>query len=245
MAARMRPANRRAASGEEQPARTPARVRLIAAMVRPFMIASVKSGVVIDRDGGRGPVLAALGGDRPGGSDEAAGSPVTALTGGSSRRHGPCADGQAEGRGPETRKPLMLGPVVPANREAGRQAAPGVDAGFRYARARWICTVETPVKSSAATSCPSGSAASATTRCSASVSPFEASRWPAIRFGSARDLSLQSIVGSRVHARNVEIPRHRAPLPSRSPGATPARRASGSRVCDTRGTSAPRPCSGP
>src|SRR6185312_16568643 len=63
------------ASDDEQPARTPASVRLIAAMVWPFMITSVKSGVVIDRDGGLGAVLAALGGDRPGGSGEAAGSP--------------------------------------------------------------------------------------------------------------------------------------------------------------------------
>src|SRR5215469_10539704 len=40
------------AAGDAQPARTPARVRIMAAMVRLFMITSVKSGVVIDRDGG-------------------------------------------------------------------------------------------------------------------------------------------------------------------------------------------------
>src|SRR5215471_4741437 len=69
------------AAGDAQPASPPARVRVMAAMVRLFMITSVKSGVVIDRDGGLGAVLVALGGDRPGGFSEAAGPPVTVLTG--------------------------------------------------------------------------------------------------------------------------------------------------------------------
>jgi hypothetical protein len=48
------------AACDEQPARTPARVRVMAAMVRLFMITSVKSGVVIDRDGGLGAVVFGL-----------------------------------------------------------------------------------------------------------------------------------------------------------------------------------------
>jgi hypothetical protein len=53
------------ASADEEPAKTPARVRLIVATVRLFMITPVESGVVADRDGDLGAVFIAPGGAAP------------------------------------------------------------------------------------------------------------------------------------------------------------------------------------